>query len=98
MSDLTFLEKTTLETVPGSSKESHGNLPQRSKAGSGPEKLRLIKEAADEGCIPAMYDYGLDTVNPTEKRRYLKLAADEGYIPAMYEYGSETVDPAEKRR
>ena len=50
------------------------------------EKLRLLKEAVNEGCIPAMYEYGLETVDPTEKRRYLKMAADEGYTPAMHEY------------
>lgn len=63
-----------------------------------PEKLKLLKEAADEGYIPAMHEYGMETDELEEKRRYLQMAADEGYIPAMYEYGMETDELEEKRR
>lgn len=50
------------------------------------EKLKYLKEAADEGYIPAMYDYGIEAEDKTERMKYLKMAADNGYIPAKYEY------------
>ena len=50
------------------------------------EKLRYLKEAADDGYIPAMFDYGMELDDLHEKKHYLKMAADNGYIPAMHEY------------
>lgn len=80
-----FVEHSVVTSAP-----SESNVPsqgsRRTAAGDRSEKLRYLKQAADDGYIPAMFDYGMEVDDPEEKKRYLKMAADDGYIPAMHEY------------
>ena len=80
-----FVEHSLAASAPSeTSAPSQGS--RRTAAGDRSEKLKYLKQAADDGYIPAMFDYGMEVDDPDEKKRYLKMAADAGYIPAMYEY------------
>ena len=62
------------------------------------EKTYYLKQAAQNGYIPAMYDWAMETDDPDERKLYLKQAAENGYIPAMYYWAMETDDPEERRK
>lgn len=59
---------------------------------SSQKEQHLLQEAADDGYIPAMFDYAMGLDDLDEKKKYLKLAADNGYIPAKQEYALLTND------
>jgi TPR repeat protein len=54
------------------------------------EKLKWLKAAAEDGYIPAMYEYGLTVDDPGERRKWLTKAAEFGYEPAKDAIGRDT--------
>ena len=57
-----------------------------------------LRNAAYEGYVPAMYDYGMGCTDPRQKEHWLRMAAVEGHLPAMYVLGTECGDIRERRR
>lgn len=57
-----------------------------------------LRNAAHEGHVPAMYDYGLCCNDPKLKLHWLRMAAEEGHVQAMYLLGQECRDLSERRR
>ena len=59
---------------------------------------RWLQNAAHEGYVPAMYDYGLCCDDPKQRAYWLKMAADKGHLRAMYLLGMECNDLSERQR
>jgi TPR repeat protein len=57
-----------------------------------------LQNAAHEGYVPAMYDYGLCCDDPKRRAYWLRMAAERGHLRAMYLLGMECDDLSERRR
>jgi len=59
--------------------------------------LEMLKNSADDGYIPAMYDYAQVTNSKEERIKYLKMAAENGFIPAEHELSMELLTSDKNR-
>ena len=51
------------------------------------ERKRRLREAAQEGYTPVIYDYGLAFDDPGQRKHWLVMAAEEGNVCASYLLG-----------
>lgn len=45
------------------------------------DRRSFLRQAAEDGHVAAMYEYGLQCDDPDEQRRWLRKAAQQGYVP-----------------
>ncbi|MGO9107959.1 MAG: hypothetical protein ACLP9L_01890 [Thermoguttaceae bacterium] len=55
------------------------------------ERKQRLREAAQEGYAPAMYDYGLSCDDPGQRKHWLVMAAQEGNLCATHLLGQNPI-------